>query len=100
MGDKKAIVILGARQVGKSTLLNLLLGDNQEVLWLNGDDLDVQELFKEMSSTRMRALLGDRYRLLVIDEAQRIEDIGLRLKLVTDQIQVCRSSPQAVVPLS
>lgn len=86
LGNKKAIVIIGARQVGKSTLLNLLLGNNKDVLWLNGDDLDVQDLFREMSSTRMRALLGNKYHLLVIDEAQRIEDIGLRLKLVTDQI--------------
>lgn len=87
LGNNKAIVIIGARQVGKSTLLNLLLDNNKDVLWLNGDDLDVQDLFREMSSTRMRALLGNKYRLLVIDEAQRIEDIGLRLKLVTDQIQ-------------
>lgn len=86
LGNKKAIVIIGARQVGKSTLLNLLLDNNKDVLWLNGDDLDVQDLFREMSSTRMRALLGNKYHLLVIDEAQRIEDIGLRLKLVTDQI--------------
>ncbi len=86
LGSNKAIVIIGARQVGKSTLLNILLGDNKETLWLNGDDLDVQNLFREMTSTRMRAMLGEKYHLLVIDEAQRIEDIGLRIKLVTDQI--------------
>lgn len=87
LGNGKAIVIIGARQVGKSTLLNQILGNNADVMWLNGDELDVQDLFREMSSTRMRALLGNKYHLLVVDEAQRIADIGLRLKLITDYIQ-------------
>ena len=38
----KAIVILGARQVGKTTLLKTLFGSSNEVLWLNGDEIDVQ----------------------------------------------------------
>ena len=76
---------MGARQVGKSTLLNQLLGENKNTLWLNGDDMDEQNLFHEMTSTRMRTLLGNN-KYLVIDEAQRIPDIGLRIKLVTDQI--------------
>lgn len=85
LGGNKAIIVMGARQVGKSTLLNQLLGENKNALWLNGDDIDVQNLFHEMSSTRMRALLGNN-KFLVIDEAQRIPDIGLRIKLVTDQV--------------
>ena len=85
IGSRKAIIIFGARQVGKSTLLHTLFDDKKNVLWLNGDDIDVQQLFDDMSSTRLRALLGSS-RYLVIDEAQRIKDIGLRLKLVTDQI--------------
>ena len=85
LDGNKAIIIMGARQVGKSTLLKQLLGENKDVLWLNGDDIDIQNLFREMSSTRMRALLGNN-KYLVIDEAQRIPDIGLRIKLVTDQI--------------
>ena len=82
---KKAIIIMGARQVGKSTLLHQMLGARQDVLWMNGDELDIQELFSNMTSTRIRAILGSK-RLLVIDEAQRISDIGLRLKLITDQV--------------
>ena len=82
---KKAIIIMGARQVGKSTLLHQMLGTRQDVLWMNGDELDIQELFSNMTSTRIRAILGSK-RLLVIDEAQRISDIGLRLKLITDQV--------------
>lgn len=85
LGGNKAIIVMGARQVGKSTLLNQLLGENKNALWLNEDDIDVQNLFHEMSSTRMRALLGNN-KFLVIDEAQRIPDIGLRIKLVTDQV--------------
>lgn len=85
LGGKKAIIIMGARQVGKSTLLNQMLGTRQDVLWMNGDDLDVQELFSNMTSTRIRAILGNR-RLIIVDEAQRISDIGLRLKLITDQV--------------
>ena len=85
LGGNKAIIVMGARQVGKSTLLNELLGENKNALWLNGDDIDVQNLFHEMSSTRMHALLGNN-KFLVIDEAQRIPNIGLRIKLVTDQV--------------
>ena len=85
LGSRKAIIIMGARQVGKSTLLHQLLDDSREVLWLNGDDSDVREMFRDISSTRLRAMIGSK-RFLVIDEAQRIPDIGLRIKLVTDQI--------------
>ena len=85
LSGNKAIIIIGARQVGKSTLLNQLLGDNKNTLWMNGDDTDIQDLFKNMSSTRLRALIGNS-KYVVIDEAQRIPDIGIRLKLITDQI--------------
>ena len=82
----KAIIIMGARQVGKSTLLNTLLSARNDVMWMNGDELDIQQLFSQMTSTRIRALIGENH-ILVIDEAQRIPDIGLRLKLITDQIK-------------
>ncbi|MBR3896301.1 MAG: ATP-binding protein [Bacteroidaceae bacterium] len=85
LGSRKAILIMGARQVGKSTLLNQMLGDRRDVLWMNGDEPDIQNLFREMTSTRIRAILGQN-KLLVVDEAQRIPDVGLRLKLVTNQI--------------
>ena len=85
LGKGKAIIVMGARQVGKSTLLQQMLGERKDVVWMNGDDLDIQELFRDMSSTRIRAILGNN-QYLVVDEAQRIPDIGLRLKLITDQI--------------
>ncbi len=86
IGSKKAIIIMGARQVGKSTLLKELFGDHSNVLWLNGDDQDVRALMENMSSTRIRAFIGKNC-LVVIDEAQRIADIGLKLKLITDQVE-------------
>ena len=86
LGKGKAIVIMGARQVGKSTLLETIFRHREGVLWMTGDDLDIQELFSQMTSTRLKALLGNT-KTLIIDEAQRIPDIGLRLKLITDQIK-------------
>ena len=85
LGGRKAIIIMGARQVGKSTLLQQMLGQRDDVVWMNGDDMDVQDLFANLTSTRLRAIFGNK-RLVVIDEAQRISDIGLQLKLITDQI--------------
>ena len=85
IGSNKAIILMGARQVGKSTLLHSLLDGDETVLWLNGDDDDVRELFRSISSTRLKAIVGNR-KTVVIDEAQRIEEIGLRLKLITDQM--------------
>ena len=86
LGSGKAIIIMGARQVGKSTLLETIFRHHENVLWITGDDLDIQELFSQMTSTRLKALLGNS-KTLIIDEVQRIPDIGLRLKLITDQIK-------------
>ncbi|MGM9788185.1 MAG: ATP-binding protein [Candidatus Cryptobacteroides sp.] len=85
LGSNKAIILIGARQVGKSTLLHSILDGDKTVLWLNGDDDDVREMFENISSTRLKAIIGDK-NTVVLDEAQRIENIGLRIKLITDQI--------------
>ncbi len=81
----KSIILIGARQVGKTTLLKTLLSENSDLLWLNGDELDIQKLFTNISATRLKAVIGQN-KIVVIDEAQRIENIGLRLKLITDSI--------------
>ncbi|PWA09918.1 ATP-binding protein [Flavobacterium laiguense] len=83
--QKKAILIMGPRQVGKTTLLKKIFQDNHNVLWLNGDELDVQKLFLNISADRFKAIIGDK-KVIVIDEAQRIEEIGLRLKLIIDSM--------------
>jgi predicted AAA+ superfamily ATPase len=85
LGSRKAIILMGARQVGKSTLLQLLLGQRQDVLWLNGDNNDVQTLFTAISAERIHSLMGTK-RILVIDEAQRIPNIGVQLKIIIDQL--------------
>jgi predicted AAA+ superfamily ATPase len=81
----KALIIMGPRQVGKTTLLRQLLDDRSDVLWLNGDEQDVRNIFENISSTRLKSLIGNN-KVVVIDEAQRISDIGIKLKLITDQI--------------
>ena len=82
----KAIVLMGSRQTGKTSLLAEIFPSEQDALWLSGDDVDVQGMMENMTAQRMRILLGDR-KAIVIDEAQRIKDIGLRMKVITDQMK-------------
>jgi len=83
IGKGKAIIIMGARQIGKTTLLKQIFSN--DVLWLNGDEQEVRALFADISSARLKALIG-KHSTVVIDEAQRITDIGLKLKLITDNM--------------
>ena len=82
----KAILLLGGRQIGKTTLLQQLFLENDDIIWFNGDELDVQAMFSNTSADRLRNIFGNK-KIVVIDEAQRISDIGLRMKLITDQIK-------------
>jgi predicted AAA+ superfamily ATPase len=86
LNQGKAIIILGARQVGKTTLLDILFKANNKCILLNGDELDIQKLFADISADRLKSIFGEK-KIVIIDEAQRINDIGLRLKLITDQIK-------------
>jgi len=80
---KKAIIILGARQTGKTTLLKSIFLNKKNVLWLNGDDPAVRLNFQNISINKLRNIVGDK-KYIVIDEAQMISDIGLKMKLITD----------------
>jgi len=83
----KAILLFGARQTGKSTLAEVLLsGLNEEWLTLNGDDADVREILSDTTATKLKVIIGNK-KIALIDEAQRIKNIGLTLKLITDQIK-------------
>jgi uncharacterized protein len=83
----KAMLILGPRQVGKSTLCEFVLTQtNQPFFYLNGDDADVRTELSETSATRLKAIVGS-YKLVFIDEAQRIPNIGLTLKIFVDQLK-------------
>lgn len=80
----KAIIITGARQVGKSTLLRMTLENREEpTLFLNCDEPEVKEMLSEANSRKLASLISDN-RIIVIDEAQRVENIGLTLKRITD----------------
>lgn len=81
----KAILLFGPRQSGKSTLIEEVLKDS-EYLYLNGDDADVREMLTNTTATKLKMIAGNK-KIVFIDEAQRIVNIGLTLKLFTDQIK-------------
>ncbi len=81
----KVIVLLGPRQVGKTTLIEELL-KHKEYLFLNGDDPGVRTMLAEINTARIKNLLGN-YTCVFVDEAQRIENIGLTLKIIHDQFK-------------
>ena len=81
----KAIILFGPRQAGKSTMIESILQE-KEHLYLNGDDADVREILTSTTATRLKSVMGSKT-ILFIDEAQRIPNIGLTLKLFTDQIK-------------
>lgn len=79
----KAIVLLGPRQVGKTTLLRQCL-QGKEFLFLNGDDPEIRELLENAGTSKLKSIIGQ-FKWVFIDEAQRIQDIGLVAKIITDQ---------------
>lgn len=81
----KVITLLGPRQVGKTTLLEQIIEEagNRKILTLNCDDEDDRVLLQDRSSTELKNLIGNN-ELLMIDEAQRVENIGLTLKKMGD----------------
>jgi predicted AAA+ superfamily ATPase len=82
----KALVLYGPRQCGKTTLLKHLTAEyGEDVLWMNGDNPDTRTTLVQITTAGWRRLIGKR-KLLVLDEAQRIDNIGLSLKLVTDEL--------------
>ncbi|MFN5294634.1 MAG: ATP-binding protein [Flavobacteriales bacterium] len=81
----KAIVITGPRQVGKTTLLKSLFGSTKNVLWLDGDDATIRERLKNAGTAFLKTLVGDNT-IVVIDEAQRIHEVGLVGKQLVDQM--------------
>ena len=85
LGGQKAIILFGARQTGKTTLLKALFSNQPKTLWLSGDEEDTHALFKARSAKELGVYLRG-YDTVVLDEAQRIENIGLKLKLIIDNI--------------
>ncbi len=82
----KVILVLGARQVGKTTLLKKITEKLQlKTVWLNADEADIlNALTVADTSTRLLQLIGQDTELVIIDEAQQVPDIGKKLKLLND----------------
>ena len=82
----KVVIVFGARRVGKTVLVREILEKvNEPVLSLNGEDINVHEKLAIRSVENYKQILGS-YKLLYIDEAQIIPEIGLKLKLMIDEI--------------
>lgn len=85
IGRGKAIMVIGPRQVGKTTLIQNELA-NQDVAFFDGDDPTVRNLLDSPNTEKIRSLIGNK-KVVFIDEAQRISGIGLTLKIITDQFK-------------
>ena len=85
LGKGKAIILVGPRQVGKTTLIKKIIA-NQQYLFLDGDDPTVRRLLDNPNTEQIRSIIGQ-HKTIFIDEAQRIKGIGLTLKIITDQFK-------------
>lgn len=82
----KVVVIYGARRTGKTTLLNeYLKTEPGPYLLVSGEDIIIQGYLSSQSIEKLKAFVGNN-RLLVIDEAQKVQNIGINLKLIVDHI--------------
>lgn len=83
----KVVIISGPRQVGKTTLaMEIEKKVHLKTLWLNGDEPDIRDMLSNATSTRLQTIIGNN-KLIIIDEAQRIQNIGITLKLIHDRIK-------------
>jgi len=81
----KAIILIGARQVGKSTLMQHVMAEiSAEKLMLNCDNPETNTLLSSPSETELERIIG-KNKVILIDEAQQVTSIGLTLKRIIDQ---------------
>ena len=86
LSPKKAVIVYGPRRCGKTTLLEHFLKDIKEkYLFVTGEDIYVHEHLSSESVEKLKNFVGTN-QLLIIDEAQKIKNIGLNIKLILDQI--------------
>jgi len=84
--SNKVLLVTGPRQVGKTTTIKTLCEQKGNYLLINGDDPEDKLVFENSGESKLRNIIGD-YKTVFIDEAQRIKDIGLILKIIHDQIK-------------
>lgn len=84
-GKGKALLVLGARQVGKTTLLRRLAEGAGRVVWLDCDNSDDRVLLENPNTSRL-SVLASGTDLLLVDEVQRVRGIGLALKMLVDAV--------------
>lgn len=82
----KAIIVLGPRQTGKTTLLKEIAQKYEKYLFLNCDDPFVRDQLQNINTAQLRQLIGSN-EAVFIDEAQRVKNIGITLKLITDELK-------------
>lgn len=83
----KTIILYGARQVGKTTLVQEILKEySKDGRYLNCEILSVEENLKDPEPEKIKAFLGN-YKLIVLDEAQNIQNTGRILKVISDSIK-------------
>lgn len=82
----RIILITGPRRVGKTTLIHHLCKQYGAYLFLDGDDPSIRNMLDTPNFEQIRLLVGN-YKLIFIDEAQRIKNIGLTLKMMNDRIK-------------
>lgn len=87
--SNKALLVTGPRQVGKTTTIKKLCEEEGNYLLINGDDPEDKLVLENAGEGKLRNIIGD-YKTIFIDEAQRIKDIGLILKIIHDQIKGVR----------
>lgn len=84
---RKALIVFGARQVGKTTFAEQLLENvTEDILYLNGDNFDTRENLSKPNVSLLTNIIGDN-KIVFLDEAQRIPNIGILIKIIVDQIK-------------
>lgn len=81
----KVLILIGPRQVGKTTLLKSLCEAEESYLFINGDNADDRLQLENAGENKLRNIIG-KYQTVFFDEAQRINNIGIILKIIHDQI--------------
>lgn len=87
IGKQKVLLLYGSRRTGKTTIIEDIHQKHSEnSLLLFGEDYQVSEILQERTITNYKQIIGNK-KLIIIDEAQAIPNIGKILKLMIDQIK-------------